>query len=88
MLNGSNFYIETDYVVMAIGSIVEKSIIKENQLEVNEYNFVKIDEQNRTNQKKVFAGGDFVGQKATVSWAARSGRNAAKAIIEEFETQM
>ena len=73
---------------MAIGSIVEKNTIVQNNLETDKYGFVKIDIMNKTNQKKVFAGGDLVGQKAIVSWAARSGRNAAYAIMKEFETQM
>ena len=41
-----------------------------------------LDEQNRTSNPKIFAGGDLAGAKGTVAWAARSGRNAANAIIE------
>ena len=86
MWNGSEFNIKTDYVIMAIGSVVERNVIIENNLETDKYGFVKIDEQNKTNIEKVFAGGDLVGEKAIVSWAIRSGRNAAEAIIKEFET--
>lgn len=40
--------------------------------------YIKIDENMQTSISKVFAGGDIVGQKATVAWAARSGRDAAE----------
>ena len=33
--------------------------------------------------KNVFAGGDVIGGKATVAWAARSGRDVAKYIIDK-----
>ena len=32
--------------------------------------------------QKIFSGGDVAGTKSTVAWAARSGRNAAYAIIK------
>ena len=38
----------------------------------------------QTSINKVFAGGDIVGQKATVAWAARSGRDAATNILRYF----
>ena len=66
-----------DYVIKAIGSHSE---IKRLKLEKNGNN-IKIDSEGRTNNPKVFAGGDVAGTKSTVSWAARAGRNAAYAII-------
>ena len=36
----------------------------------------------QTSINKVFAGGDIVGQKATVAWASRSGRDAAEKILK------
>ena len=38
----------------------------------------------RTTKKKVYAGGDIIGEKATVAYAARSGRNAAYNIINDL----
>ena len=32
----------------------------------------------QTSIPNVYAGGDVAGERATVAWAARSGRNAAK----------
>ena len=41
----------------------------------------------QTSIPKVFAGGDIVGEKATVAWAARSGRNSAEKIIQYLENK-
>jgi len=68
-----------DYVVKAIGSHPEE-FIKKFKLETNGDN-IKIDSEGRTNNPKIFSGGDIAGTKSTVSWASRAGRNAAYAII-------
>lgn len=79
-IEGSNFSLDMDYVVMATGSKPENNIIE--KFEKNEYGYIKIDENMQTSINKVFAGGDVVGQKATVAWAARSGRDAAEKILK------
>ena len=79
-IEGSNFSLDMDYVVMATGSKPENNIIE--KFERNEYGYIKIDENMQTSINKVFAGGDIVGQKATVAWAARSGRDAAEKILK------
>lgn len=79
-IEGSNFILNMDYVVMATGSKPENNIIE--KFERNEYGYIKIDENMQTSISKVFAGGDIVGQKATVAWAARSGRDAAEKILK------
>ena len=79
-IEGSNFILDMDYVVMATGSKPENNIIE--KFERNEYGYIKIDENMQTSISKVFAGGDIVGQKATVAWAARSGRDAAEKILK------
>lgn len=79
-IEGSNFSLNMDYVVMATGSKPENNIIE--KFEKNEYGYIKIDENMQTSISKVFAGGDIVGQKATVAWASRSGRDAAEKILK------
>lgn len=78
-VENSNYYMDIDYVVMALGSSPEE-IVNELGLETNKYNNIVIDENNHTSNQKIFAGGDIAGAKGTVAWAARSGRNAAEAI--------
>ena len=77
----SNYIIDIDYIVMALGAAPE-TFVKDLGLELNKWGYINIDEKNRTSKPKIFAGGDIAGEKGTVAWAARSGRNAAEAIIE------
>ena len=79
-IEGSNFILPMDYVVMATGSKPEKNAIKE--LEKNKWNYIKVNENMQTSIKNVYAGGDIVGEKQTVTWAARSGRDAAENILK------
>ena len=38
-----------------------------------------------TSRNKVYAGGDIIGTKATIAWAARNGREAALAIDNKIK---
>ena len=80
-IQGTNYLIEVDYIIMALGSKPDK-IVTNLGLELDEKGYIKIDKKNRTSNSKIFAGGDLAGEKGTVAWAARSGRNAAMSIIE------
>lgn len=78
----SNYSISADYIVSAIGSKIDKNFIKDFDLELNEKGYVKVDENNMTSKKGIFASGDLVGTKATVAFACRSGRDAAENILK------
>ncbi len=80
-IEGSNYEIDTDYVVMALGSNVSEEVL-ELGLTLNKWGNVIINEKYQTSNPKIFAGGDLAGCKGTVAWAARSGRNAADSIKE------
>lgn len=79
-IEGSNYTIDIDYVVMAVGSKANKEVVSKTGLETTEYGNIKVNEKYMTSRKGVFAGGDLIGTKATVAWAARSGRNASEEI--------
>lgn len=79
-IENSNYLMDMDYVIMATGAKPEASVIKD--FERNEKGYIKIDENMQTSIKGVYAGGDIIGEKGTVAWAARSGRNAAENIIK------
>ncbi len=80
-IEGSNYEIDTDYVVMALGSNVSEEVL-ELGLTLNKWGNVIINEKYKTSETKIFAGGDLAGCKGTVAWAARSGRDAADSIKE------
>ena len=79
-IEGSEYVIDCDYVMMAIGSHPE-SYVETFDLEKNRGR-IQIDENGTTNNPKIFSGGDVAGSKGTVAWASRAGRNAAYAIID------
>lgn len=79
-IEGSNYEIEADYIIMAIGSMPEKNIIDGLNIKINSKGYIEVNENYETSIKNVFAGGDLAGVKATVAWAAKSGRDAAYSI--------
>lgn len=84
-IEGSNFVLPMDYIVMAVGSKPEEKMVTSLGLELTSRGMIKIDENYMTSRNKIFAGGDISGTKATVAWASRSGREAANAIMKFLE---
>ena len=84
-IEGSNYHIPCDYVMMAIGSMVEESVVSGLGLERTPRGKVKIDKEGRTSRVNIFAGGDLTNTPGTVAFAGRSGRDAAYAIIEYLD---
>lgn len=84
-IEGSNYYLSCDYVVMAIGSHPESDIVNSLGLVLDKRGRILIDKDGHTSKEKVFAGGDLAGTKSTVAFAARAGRNAAYTILEYLE---
>ena len=83
-IENSNYIIDVDYVIMALGSMPDE-FVKTLGIDLNKWGYISVDEKNRTSNSKIFAGGDLAGCKGTVAWAARSGRDAAESIKEFLE---
>lgn len=81
-IENSNFTLKADYVVMAIGSEVDGSLVQDLKLDLSVRNYINIDENYNTSDNKVFAIGDVAGITSTVAWAASSGRIAVQKFIE------
>lgn len=82
-IEGSNYELDMDYVVMAIGSMPEDNVVNNLGLEVDRKGYIKVNNNYETSMKNVYAGGDVAGTKATVAWAARSGRDVAEKILSQ-----
>ena len=80
-IEGTNFYIEADYIVKAIGSMPDKNILNKLNLNLNKWGYIEVDKNYMTSNTKVYAIGDIAGTKKTVAWAARTGFECAKKII-------
>ena len=85
-IENSNYEINVDNIVMALGSEVQP-FVKKLGLETNKWGNIKINENYQTSNSKIYAGGDLAGVKSTVAWAAYSGREAAKNIIEKVMSE-
>ena len=81
----SNYEMEIDYVVMAVGSEVEKELINKLGLKINKWGCIQVNEEHCTSKKGIYAGGDVVGDKGTVAWAARAGRDVAEIIKQNLK---
>lgn len=81
-IEGSNFVLDIDYVLFATGARPDKEIVS--NFEQNEKGYILVNEDMQTSIPNVYAGGDVAGERATVAWAARSGRNAANKILEKL----
>ena len=81
---GSEFQVEIDVAVIAIGSGSNPLLPNATPgLEMNKWGYIVADEQTgATSLPGVFAGGDIVTGSATVILAMGAGRNAATAIHE------
>ena len=84
-IEGSNYYLFCDYVVMAIGSHPETSIVNSLGLALDKSGRILIDKDGHTSKEKVFAGGDLAGTTSTVAFASRAGRDAAYAIMKYLD---
>ena len=84
-IEGSNFEIEANYIILATGSQADQELLNKQGIETDIKGFIKIDNHNRTSLKNVYAGGDVVGEEATVAYAARSGRETANYITQMLQ---
>ena len=83
-IEGSNYTVTADYVIMALGSKTDK-FVSNLGLNLTNKNYIDVNDKFQTSNPKVYAGGDVVGGNGTVAWAARNGRDVAKNILEELK---
>ncbi len=81
-VEGSNFELETDLVVIAVGAGANPLITSTTPgLEVNDWGYIVAEpETGKTKKRRVWAGGDIVSGQATVILAMGAGRIAANSI--------
>ena len=83
-IDGSNYEIDIDYVVMAVGSSPEKELVEKLGLKLNKWGYIDVNEKHQTSNEKIYAGGDVAGDKGTVAWAAKVGRDVANEILAQL----
>lgn len=83
-IENSNYEINADYVITAIGAH-SSEIISNLGLKTNNKGYIEVNENGQTSNPKIYAIGDLAGNTATVAWAARSGRDVANVINKLIE---
>jgi glutamate synthase (NADPH/NADH) small chain len=84
---GSEFVLEGDMVVVAIGTRSNPLLtVTAPELDVNEWGYIVVDEWGMTSMPGVFAGGDIVRGAATVILAMGDGKRTAAAIDRYLRT--
>ncbi|HSA30342.1 MAG TPA: NADPH-dependent glutamate synthase [Candidatus Omnitrophota bacterium] len=88
VIKGSEFTIDVDTVIVAIGND-SNPLIKQTtpQLETNKWGNIVVDENCKTSLEGVYAGGDIVLGAATVILAMGQGRTAAHAINQYLSSK-
>ena len=86
-IEGSNYVIDVETVVIAIGQSPNPLIRQTTEgLETEKWGGIIVNEEtNESTRKNVYAGGDAVTGAATVILAMGAGKKAAKAIDESFQ---
>ena len=79
--------IETDYVIMAIGSTANESYLNE-KIKLTEQGLIDINENYETSIENVYAGGDLVQKKATVCMAIKNGKEAAISMDKNVKSSL
>ena len=83
-IENSNYKIDVDYVIMALGSRPEE-FVGNLKLVLNKCGNILVNDKCKTSNPKIYAGGDLAGKIGTVAWAAKSGRDAAISICEDLK---
>lgn len=86
-IEDSEFEIDADAVISAIGYIPEEEILDKNNIIMSERGRVKVDETGATNIKGVFACGDVVTGPSNLINAIASGKKVAKAVHSYLRNQ-
>ncbi len=89
-IKGSEFNIDCDLVVMALGSISNSyKMALENGIKINKYGYFMVEEDTmETNVKNIYAGGDCVTGPTTVALAIKAGLKVANAIINKYKQNL
>jgi len=84
-IKGSDFIIDTDLVIVAIGLKANQTLSTVEELKTNNWGDIIVNpETMETSIENVYAGGDIVGGEGTIIEAMGMGKKAAKSILQKF----
>lgn len=71
-IEDSNFIMDVDYVIMAVGSMVDNKLLNSLEIERTNRGTIAINENYMTSKEKVFAGGDLSRSKRHSSMGSKN----------------
>lgn len=77
-IEGSNYEIPLDYVIMAVGSKPNSEVLGKLGLELNDWGYIKVDDNFETSEKKVFAAGDLIRKQADSCLGSKVGKRRSR----------
>ncbi|MEK7627316.1 MAG: NADPH-dependent glutamate synthase [Patescibacteria group bacterium] len=87
-IENSNFFIDCDVAIVAIGATSNKILINESKgLVINKMGYIEVDNNGKTSLEGVYAGGDITSGSATVILALGAGKRAALAIYSYLSNE-
>ncbi len=87
IIENSEYLEEADIIILALGFDQElPEFIKKSKLELDRWNGIKVNKSYQTSNSKIYAGGDSVRGADLAVTAAADGKNAAKEIIQSFNS--
>ena len=87
-IEGSNFFMDVDQVIIAVGQKPHPIIMKKTpELKTTDYGTIFINSDGKTSKERVYAGGDVTTGAATVISAMGAGRRAAESIDRMLREQ-
>lgn len=82
-IKGSEFEIEADTIIMAIGQSPDKSVLNGTEIKTKKWGHINVDKETlQTNIKNIYAGGDVVTGGRTVIEAFVAGKKASQWILK------
>lgn len=83
-IQNSEFTVDADTIIFAIGSKVDNKFFEELGIKLNN-GLIEVNKDYKTNIENVYAGGDLVETKSSVCRAIATGKKAAKTIIDKIK---
>ncbi len=71
-IKGSNYILDVDYVVMALGSKPNQQILEKLGLKINDWGYIQTDENGETSIKNVFSAGEIAGNRRNCCKSCKS----------------
>lgn len=83
-IEGSNYIIDVDYIIMALGSKPNKDVLEKLKLDLNDWGYINTDENGETSMKNVFAAGEIAGNRRNCCQSSSSRKKRCRIFVQKI----